>query len=38
MILQSHRLPQVTDVAIDEVPLHAYDTLLDSREGVVAHG
>lgn len=38
MISQSHQLPQVTDVDIDELSLHAYDALLDSQEAVAACG
>lgn len=34
MISQSHQIPQVTDVVIDEVSLQVYDALLSSEVAV----
>lgn len=38
ILAKNGRIPSITDVAIDDIALEAYDKLLDARQGVACHG
>jgi len=38
ILAKNSRIPSMTDVAIDNIALEAYDELLDVREEVACHG
>lgn len=38
ILAKNGRIPSITDVAIDDIALKAYDELLDVRQGVACHG
>jgi transposase len=38
MVAEERNIPSMTDIAIDEISLNAYDELLNAREEVMTHG